>query len=124
MKRKARPIACALHLTPYYGQPFAEPKELYRSHGKDGTTHFHSYATAYVICAGQRFTLALTPVVQGEPMKEVLQRLLQQVRRAGIKIKYVLLDRGFYSVAVIRYLQAARTPFVMPAKFTGRKPRV
>lgn len=123
LKRSARPVACDLHLTPYYGQPFADPKELYRSHAKDGTTHFHRYATAYVVCKGQRFTLALTHVLQGEPVKEVLQRLLQQVRRAGVRITYVLLDRGFYNVAVIRYLQAARTPFLMPAKFTGRKPK-
>jgi hypothetical protein len=34
----------------------------------------------------------------------------------------LLLDRGFYRVDVIRYLQAARYPFVMPAVIRGRKP--
>ena len=123
LKRKARPVACDLHLTPYYGQPYADPKELCRSRSKDGTTHFHSYATAYIVCKGQRFTVGLTYVTQGTPTRDVLKGLLNQVRRAGIRITYVLLDRGFYSVAVIRYLQAARTPFLMPAKFTGRKPK-
>ena len=33
----------------------------------------------------------------------------------------MLLDRGFYSVGVIRYLQAARCPFLMPAVCRGRK---
>jgi hypothetical protein len=32
------------------------------------------------------------------------------------------LDAGFYSVKVIRYLQSARYPFVMPAEIRGRKP--
>ena len=30
--------------------------------GKDGTSHFHAYATAYVIHKGQRYTVALTAV--------------------------------------------------------------
>ena len=33
----------------------------------------------------------------------------------------MLLDRGFYSVGVIRYLQAARYPFLMPVVCRGRK---
>jgi hypothetical protein len=31
------------------------------------------------------------------------------------------LDRGFFSVSVIRYFQAARTPFLMPVPLRGRK---
>jgi putative transposase len=33
----------------------------------------------------------------------------------------VLLDRGFWSVAVLRYLQQARYPFLMPVVLRGRK---
>jgi hypothetical protein len=39
---------------------------------------------------------------------------LQQAARAGIRPRYLLLDRGFYNTGAIRYLQAARYPFVMP----------
>ena len=45
---------------------------------------------------------------------EVLKRLLQYARRAGIQPSLLLLDRGFYSVDVIRYLQAARLPLSCP----------
>src|SRR5208283_5097147 len=83
---------------------------------------FHAYASAYVVCKGQRYTVALTPVEHGEKMKDVVQRLLAQARRAGIRPGLLLLDRGFYSVEVIRYLQAARVPFLMPAVARGRKP--
>lgn len=55
--------------------------------------------------------------------KEVVQRLLQQASRIGVKPRYLLLDRGFYNVQVVRYLQAARYPFLMPVARRGRKPR-
>lgn len=42
--------------------------------------------------------------------------------KGGLRPKLLLLDRGFYSVGVIRYLQAARIPFLMPAIARGRKP--
>ncbi len=81
--------------------------EVYRSLAKDGTSHFHAYATAYLVLKGQRFTVALQAVAEGEPLKEVVQRLLKQARSVGVKPRLLLLDRGFYSVDVIRYLQAA-----------------
>lgn len=121
LRRRPQPIAIDLVLIPYHGQPFQDAAEIYRSQAKSGTSHFHAYATAYVICRGQRFTLALTTVRRGEPLEDVVQRLLRQVAKTGIKPKYVLLDRGFFTVGVIRYLQAARYPFLMPVVCRGRK---
>lgn len=121
LRRRRQPIAIDLVLIPYHGQPFADPDEVYRSQAKSGTSHFHAYATAYVVCRGQRFTLALTTVRRGEHMEDVLKRLLQQVAKTGVRVQYLLLDRGFYSVGVIRYLQAARYPFLMPVVCRGRK---
>lgn len=72
---------------------------------------------------GHRFTLALTPVKYGERMEEVVSRLLRQVRKIGGKGRLVLLDRGFYSVAVIRYLMAARCLFLLPVVHRGRLPK-
>src|SRR5258708_1721145 len=115
-------LAMDLPLTPYQGRHLRDESEVYRSLAKQGTSHFHAYATAYVILKGQRFTVALTAVAKGEAMKDVLQRLLRQARSVGVKARLVLLDRGFYSVDVIRYLQAARQPFLMPAVIPGRKP--
>jgi hypothetical protein len=59
-------------------------------------------------------------VNKGEPIKDVVQRLLRQAASVGIKPRLLLLDRGFYSVAVVRYLQAARVPFLMPVVCHGR----
>jgi Transposase DDE domain len=75
-----------------------------------------------VVRQGQRYTRALTYVRQGEKLEAVVKRLLQQGAKTGVKPRYLLLDRGFYSVGVIRYLQAARYPFLMPVVCRGRKP--
>lgn len=122
LRRRRQRLALDLTLLPYHGRPFHDPAEIYRSLAKSGTSHFHAYATAYLVLHGQRFTVALTPVAKGEPLKDVVQRLLQQASAVGIKPRLVLLDRGFYSVDVIRYLQAARYPFLMPVVCHGRKP--
>lgn len=121
LRRKPQPLAIDLHLVPYHGHHLHDVAEIYRSKAKAGTSHFHAYATAYVIRKGSRFTVALTSVHQGEPLEKVIQRLLQQAAKAGVRPRYLLLDRGFWSVNVIRYLQAARYPFLMPVPCRGRK---
>lgn len=121
LRRRRQPMAIDLHLTPYHGEPLQDLAEIYRSQAKSGTCSFHAYATAYVIRKGLRFTVALTGVQRGEALQGVVRRLLQQAAKAGVRPRYLLLDRGFCSVAVIRYLQAARYPFLMPLTLRGRK---
>ena len=123
LRRHLQRLAIDLTLIPYHGQPFGDPSEVYRGQAKDGTSHFHAYATAYVIRKGQRYTVALTGVTKGESLKDVVQRLLRQAACVGVRPRLLLLDRGFYSVAVVRYLQAARVPFLMPVVCHGRSPK-
>lgn len=119
--RKRRPLAIDITEIPYHGQPFREEREICRGRPKHGTTHFHCYATLYVIRRGERFTVAMTYVSQNDELPDVLRRLLQRASQLGVKPRYLLLDRGFYSVDVVRYLQAARYPFLMPVVHRGRK---
>jgi putative transposase len=123
LKRKPRQVAIDLNLIPYHGQPHEDETEIYHSAPKSGTTNFHAYATAYVTHKGLRYTLALTWVKQGEKMDEVVKRLLRIVRDRGVKIGLLLLDKGFFSTAVIRYLKRARCPFLMPVVMRGRNPK-
>jgi hypothetical protein len=123
LRKRRQRMAIDLTLVPYHGEPYRSAEEIYRGDPKSGTSHFHAYATAYVVRQGRRFTVAMTRVLYGEPLKDVVRRLLQQASRSGVKPCYLLLDRGFYSVGVIRYLQAARYPFLMPVARRGRKPR-
>lgn len=123
LRRRRHTLAIDLTLLPYHGQAWQDEKEIYRGPAKSGTSHFHAYASAYVVCRGQRFTVALTRVEKGEKMAEVVKRLVRLAARAGVKPRLLLLDKGFFSVEVIRYLQGARIPFVMPAKTHGPKPK-
>src|SRR5207244_3426465 len=75
-----RPLALDPTLRPYHGQPFRDPAEVYRGQAKGGTTHFHAYATVYLVRHGRRFTLAVTWVTKGEPLAGVIGRLLRAVR--------------------------------------------
>ena len=109
LRKHLQILAIDLTLIPYHGRPFRELDEIYRSQAKSGTSHFHAYATAYVVRKGLRYTVALTGVNKGESLKDVVQRLLRQAASVGVRPRLLLLDRGFYSVAVVRYLQAART---------------
>jgi DDE family transposase len=120
LRKRLQRVAIDLTLVPYHGQPHQRIEEIYRSQAKSGTTHFHAYATAYIVRRGQRFTVALIRVEYGTPMVEVLKRLLHLLRQAGIRPRLLLLDRGFYSVDVIRYLYRARYPFIMPVVRRGR----
>jgi Transposase DDE domain len=121
LRRRRQPVAIDLTLVPYHGQHLYDPDEIYRGQAKSGTTHFHAYATLYVIRHGQRYTVALDYVLRGEALEDVVRGLLQQAAKAGLTPRYVLLDRGFFSVGVLRYLQAARYPMLMPVPCRGRK---
>src|SRR5512147_1619312 len=123
LRKHLQRLAIDLTLIPYHGRPFRDPDEIYRGQAKSGTSHFHAYATAYVIRKGQRYTVALTGVTKGEPLEDVVQRLLRQAACVGVRPRLLVLDRGFYSVAVVRYLQAARHPLLMPVVCHGRSPK-
>jgi hypothetical protein len=122
-RRRKRPLTIAVNLTliAYYGKHKLDDPQIYRSQAKRGTNSFFAYATAYLVLHGERFTLAVTPVTRSEALKQVLQELLLVLSKRGLKIGLLLLDRGFYSVEVIRYLQQARRPFLMPVVGHGRK---
>ena len=123
LRRKSRMVAIDLTLIPYHGRPALDKKEIFRGEPKSGTTHFHAYATAVVLHKGYRYTLALVRVEYGDSMKEVLRRLLAIVRRRGVQIRFLLLDKGFFSVEVMRYLLRAGRGFIIPAAVRGRKPK-
>ena len=45
--------------------------------------------------------------------------ILDQLERAGIKVRLLLLDREFFSVEVIAMLQERNVKFLMPCRNTG-----
>lgn len=120
LRRRPQVIAIDLTLLPYYGADRKTNPSVMRSQAKKGTCSFYGYATAYVVRKGWRYTVALMAATRETTMVEVVRELLRQVRAAGISVRFTVLDRGFYGVEVIRYLQQARTPFLMPVVGRGR----
>jgi putative transposase len=117
LPRRPKPARLAIdcHNTPYHG---AADRDTTRSKRSAGTHTFPTYATACVVGGPGRYTLGLAAVRHREPMTAVLTRLLDQVAA-----RVVLLDKAFFSIAVMRRLQGRRLPFVIPAVVRGRKPR-
>lgn len=114
-------IAIDLHLIPYYGTPNeVETPYIYRSQAKAGTTSFFAYATVYVICRNKRVTLGIHPVHRQETLVATVTYLLARLSPLRIRVKRLYLDRGFYSVPVIRWLKALNIPFLMPAVIRGK----
>ena len=53
----------------------------------------------------------------------ILQRLWKQLESSGIRCKLVLLDRYFFNVQVMKWLQQNDLPFIIPVVKRGRKPK-
>jgi putative transposase len=58
LRKRPQRLAIDLTLIPYHGKPSRDAREIYRGLAKSGTSHFHAYATAYVVCHGRRYTVA------------------------------------------------------------------
>lgn len=121
LRQKRQTIAIDLHLIPYYGNPGEiELPYIYRSQAKAGTTSFFAYATVYVICRHKRVTLGIHAVHRQETLVATVTYLLAMLTPLRIRVKRLYLDRGFYSVPLIRWLKALNIPFLMPAIIRGK----
>lgn len=121
--RRARPAALDGFDVNYYGRCHRRKRELCRGKRRDGTDFFHRYASLCVLRRGERFTVALTYVYADDTHAAVVKRLLERARARGLRIRYLLLDRGFYGLEVVNLLRSMRCPFVMPVVHRGRTPR-
>jgi len=79
----------------------------------------HLWTVARVVALQRGALLGLA----GESMQAVIKRLSPRASRVGVKSRLVLLDRGFCGVGVVRYLQAARYPFLVPVAHRRCPPR-
>ena len=121
--KRGRQVAMDVVALPYHGTvEEVHHDEVCRSQAKGGTTHFFTYATAYAVMRGRRYTLALCRVRAKQTMDHVVRTLLTRLVTLGMRIKLVLLDRGCYSVRVLRELITAALPCIMPAVKRGKKP--
>jgi putative transposase len=105
-------------LIPFYGEE-KNKGDTVRSKAKDGTTRFFAYASIYVIKKNKRYTLAVK-YCRDEKLTDIIEFLIKEVEDAGFKIKSLYLDRQFFTVEVINYLQNKGIPFIVPCVPRGR----
>lgn len=121
IKKRKLKLAIDLNLIPYYGEPSdSEKPYIYRSQAKQGTCSFYAYATLYLIKKGKRLTLAIRGIRNTDTTVAIITYLLALGSSLKIDFKTLYLDRGFFSIAVIRWLQALKIPFIMPAIIRGK----
>ncbi|MBD2357994.1 ISH3 family transposase [Tolypothrix sp. FACHB-123] len=114
-------IAIDFNLIPYYGEPSpSEAPYVYRSQAKSGTCSFYAYATVYVIKKNKRVTLAIKAIQQQNTLVAIITYLLALIEPLKLKIERLYLDREFFCVPVIRWLQALDIPFEMPVIIRGK----
>src|SRR5215216_121470 len=99
----------------------AQTDEAEVRRGEDRRDPFSHVCELAIVHHQHRFTLALTFVWAGETMEQVLDRLLDQARRLGLRSKCAYLDKGFCSVAVLRLLRQRRVPYIVPIPQHGIK---
>ncbi len=121
LTKSAQRLAIDLNLPPYYGTPTtAEEPYISRRKAEAGTCSFYASATCYVIQKSKRVTIALTAVRRDDLMVGIITRLLDRAVRFGLRMKRLYLDRGFFSVPVIRWLNALGVPVLMPVIIRGK----
>ena len=121
---RARQLAIDFTWIPYHGEPARDAAEIRRGEAKSGTSHFHCYASAYLIYQNKRVTLAVTMVRADDSTLAVLQRLLDRVQTLGIRCSRLYLDRSFCNVQVIRFLQSQPFVSILPVIRRGRSLKV
>ena len=121
MKKKgalSQPLVLALdwHDEMYYGDPSAEG--VVGTMPKNGSCRACRFATASVLLNGQRLTLAVDPMLDKNLVGHV-RHLLECVFELGVRVKFVLFDRGYYSTALIRYLDSSGIKYIMHIPWHG-----
>jgi hypothetical protein len=117
-RRKDWDVAVDLHDVPYYGDKDSTPG-VRRGQRKNGTDKYFTFATAVLLNKGCRYTVALLPVESPKP-EPIVRAVLAQLQQAGIQVRRLLLDRGFYAAEVVQLLQQQKVPFIMPVIKRGR----
>lgn len=107
--KKGYTIAIDSHWVGFYGR--RNTRGTVHGQRKNGTRRYFVYATAVVVEKGRRYTLALTSPESSRPM-EALAPLLDQIAAAGIRVRKLLLDKGFFSAEVFHLLEARRLNYV------------
>jgi Transposase DDE domain len=95
------PIAFDWHDQLFYGEKGSEMVNGVRP--KNGSSYAYQYLTASILVDGSRLTVVLTPKSR-EHMLAYIEDALNRMRNMGIRVRHLLFDAGFTSLALPRFL--------------------
>ena len=116
--RKPLIVAMDWHDEMYYGD--VETEGIIGTKNKAGTNYAYEYATASIVMKGIRFVIAVIPVKE-RTILDMVSGLLDIIESHGIRISYLLMDGGFYSIDLINHLNSIGMNFVMHAPKLGKE---
>lgn len=111
-------IAIDKHLIPRYDK--LPNHSLIQSKSKNSTIHFESYCTMQCVEKRIRAQLGCYPLYNNKSNADFVRKLLSDGINNGIKIKLLLVDREFFTAAIISVIKQKNLKFLMPAKKTPR----
>jgi putative transposase len=117
---RAREVSFDLHDEPFYGHSPELLAYACRGKARRGTTRFYRVATAYVMVKHLRVTLAVLFIRPEDRLPEILASLIRRVRILGVEIKWLLLDKGFCSIPIFRYVEASGWPAIIACPIRGK----
>lgn len=106
-----------IHNIAHYGK--SKGKHVIRTKSKDGASKAESYATALTTSGDYPYCTAATRVVDKRTKGDIVSKLLDDRARRGIRAALTLLDRGFFTVAVMKAFAKRGQLFVMGATRTA-----
>ncbi len=104
-------VAIDIHEIPYYGE--VNNPLIMGCKRNRGTSYCYKYATIDLVEKNQRFTLKAIPLTPLSKNEDIVKELLEHAMK-NVHIKYVLLDRGFFSADVIKVLESLKLKYIMP----------
>ena len=79
-----------------------------------GTSRCYKFATVNIVEKGRRFTLLALPVGSFDNKEKIVEELLSYAMKK-VRIRYVYMDRGFFSGRMINLMDRMCLKFLMPA---------
>jgi hypothetical protein len=118
LRRREWVVAIDEHRDPFYGE--RGTPGVTGGQKKHGTKYAFGYATAVLVHLRHRFSVGLLPLTGGEKPHQVVEALLGQISRRGLKLRGVVLDSGFDSGDVLLLLQRRGLSYAVPLRKKGK----
>jgi hypothetical protein len=96
-----------------------EDKNIVGGKPKASTTHFFRFATIQIANKKNPITLYTLHCKKDTTNEEIVEKLILEAKKY-VRIKLVLIDRGFYDTKVFNKLEQLHVKYLMPCKYNER----